>query len=61
MEMLRIGRAMQNSCLMSLSWGDMYNYLVNSPGEYTQDNLKALKITGSFQIFCLQPSSMHLL
>ena len=28
--------------LMSdVSWGDMYNYLVNSPSEYTQDNLKA--------------------
>ena len=22
-------------------WGDMYNYLVNSPSEYTHDNLKA--------------------
>ena len=22
-------------------WGDMYYYLVNSPSEYTQDNLKA--------------------
>ena len=28
--------------LMSdVSWGDMYNYLVNSPSEYTHDNLKA--------------------
>ena len=24
-----------------VSWGDMYNYLVNSPIEYTHDNLKA--------------------
>ena len=24
-----------------VSWGDMYNYLVNSPSEYTHDNLKA--------------------
>ena len=28
--------------LMSdVSWGDMYNYLTNSPSEYTRDNLKA--------------------
>ena len=26
-----------------VSWGDMYNYLVNSPSEYTHDNLKAYK------------------
>ena len=26
-----------------VSWGDMYNYLVNSLSEYTQDNLKAYK------------------
>ena len=44
-----------------VSWGDMYNYLVNSPSEYTHNNLKALKITGSFQLFCLQPCSKHLL
>ena len=24
-----------------VSWGDMYNYLINSPSEYTHDNLKA--------------------
>ena len=24
-----------------VSWGDMYNYLVNSPSKYTHDNLKA--------------------
>ena len=28
--------------LMSdISWGDIYNYLINSPSEYTHDNLKA--------------------
>ena len=28
--------------LMSdVSWGDMYNYLINSPSEYTHSNLKA--------------------
>ena len=28
--------------LMSdVSWGDMYNYLIKSPSEYTNDNLKA--------------------
>ena len=31
-----------NAKLMpNVSWGDMYNYLVNSPSEYTHDNLKA--------------------
>ena len=25
------------------SWGDMYNYLLNPPSEYTHDNLKAYK------------------
>ena len=44
-----------------VSWGDMYNYLVNSPSEYTHNTLKASKITGSFQLFCLQPRSRHLL
>ena len=24
-----------------VSWSDMYNYLVNSPSEYTHNNLKA--------------------
>ena len=24
-----------------VSWGDMYNYLINSPSEYTHRNLKA--------------------
>ena len=24
-----------------VSWGEMYNYLINSPSEYTHDNLKA--------------------
>ena len=24
-----------------VSWGDMYNYLINSPSEYTHNNLKA--------------------
>ena len=28
--------------LMSdVSWGDMYNYVTNSPSEYTHNNLKA--------------------
>ena len=31
-----------NAKLMpDVSWGDMYNYLVNSPSKYTHDNLKA--------------------
>ena len=34
-----------------VSWGDMYNYLVNSPSEYTQDNLKAYKSLGAFNFF----------
>ena len=32
-----------------VSWGDMYNYLVNSPSEYTHDNLKAYKSLGFLQ------------
>ena len=27
--------------MSDVSWGDMYNHLVNSPSEYTHDNLKA--------------------
>ena len=34
-----------------VSWGDMYNYLVNSPSEYTQDNLKAYKSLEAFNFF----------
>ena len=26
-----------------VSWGNMYNYIVNSPSEYTYDNVKAWK------------------
>ena len=41
--------------LMSdVSWGDMYdmyNYLVNSPSEYTHDNLKAYKSLEAFNFF----------
>ena len=42
-----------NAKLMpDVSWGDMYNYLVNSPSEYTHTNLKASKITGSNFFVC---------
>ena len=34
-----------------VSWGDMYNYLVNSPTEYTHDNLKAYKSLEAFKFF----------
>ena len=34
-----------------VSWGDMYNYLVNSPSEYTHDNLKAYKSLEVFNFF----------
>ena len=34
-----------------VSWGDMYNYLVNSPSEYTHDNLKAYKSLEAFNFF----------
>ena len=33
------------------SWGDMYNCLVNSSSEYTQDNLKAYKSLEAFNVF----------
>ena len=34
-----------------VSWGDMYNYLVNLQSEYTQDNLKADKPLEAFNFF----------
>ena len=34
-----------------VSWGDMYNYLVNSPSEYTHDNLKTYKSLEVFNFF----------
>ena len=34
-----------------VSWGDIYNYLVNSPSEYTHDNLKAYKSLEAFNFF----------
>ena len=34
-----------------VSWGDMDNYLVNSPTEYAQDNLKAYKSLEAFNSF----------
>ena len=38
--------------LMSdVSWGDIYNYFVNSPSEYTHNNLKAYKSLEAFDIF----------
>ena len=43
------------------SWGDMYNYLLNSSSKYTNNNLKAFEITGNFRFFCVQPCSRHLL
>ena len=30
------------------SWGNMYNYLVNSPSEYTYGNMKAWKLSTFF-------------
>ena len=30
--------------ILDVSWGDMYNYLVNSLNEYIQNNLKAYKL-----------------
>ena len=33
------------------SWGDMYNDFVNSPSEYTHDNLKAYKSLEAFNFF----------
>ena len=34
-----------------VSWDDMYNYLINSPREYTHDNLKAEKSLEAFNFF----------
>ena len=34
-----------------VSWGDMYNYLINSPREYAHDNLKAEKSLEAFNFF----------
>ena len=34
-----------------ISWGDMYNHLVNSPNEYTYDNVKAYKSLEAFNFF----------
>ena len=34
-----------------ISWGDMYNYLVNSPSEYTYDNVKPYKSLETFNFF----------
>ena len=34
-----------------VSWGDMYNYLINSPSEYTHDNLRAYKSLEDLNFF----------
>ena len=34
-----------------ISWGDMYNYQVNSPSEYTYDNVKAYRSLEAFNFF----------
>ena len=34
-----------------VSWRDMHSYLVNSPSEYTYDNVKAYKSLEAFNIF----------
>ena len=34
-----------------VSWGDMYNYLVNSPSKYTYDNVKIYKSLYGFNFF----------
>ena len=33
------------------SWGDIYNYFINLPSEYTHDNLKAYKSLEAFNFF----------
>ena len=35
----------------NVSWGDMHNYLVNSPSEYTHNNLKAYRSFETFNFF----------
>ena len=37
--------------MLDVSCGDMYNHLVNSPIEYTRDNLKAYKPLEAFNFF----------
>ena len=34
-----------------VSWGDMRNYLANSPSEYTHDNMKANRSLEAFNFF----------
>ena len=34
-----------------ISWGDLYNYLVNSPSQYTYDNVKPYKSLETFNFF----------
>ena len=34
-----------------VSWGDMYNYLINSPSECTHNKLKAYKPLEAFNFF----------
>ena len=61
MELLRIGGVKSDVKLMpDVSWGDMYNYLVNSPSEHSGQP-ETLQITGSFQLFCVQPCSRYLI
>ena len=39
------------SLLPDVQWGDIYTYLINTPSEYTNENLKAYKSLEAYNFF----------
>ena len=39
------------SMMPDITWGDMYNYLINSPSNFTHDSMKAYKSLESYNFY----------
>ena len=39
------------SMMPDITWGDMYNYLINSPSNFTHDSIKAYKSLESYKFY----------
>ena len=47
--------------LPDISWADIYNYFINTPIAYTDEEVHTLKSLEVFQLFCMQACSRFFL